>query len=246
MLALASLTLLACAHAQEKTFEPPRPTPVERVARTTVPSPSTGFDAVMSQHFGHASAARDAIVRGDETGARKALLELASDPSLGSVPGAWLPRVRALQADARAAAGREDFAGLADGVANLARACGDCHEATGGGVATAILEAAPSERADTLADRMVRHERAAEQLWLGLIAPADASWKAGANTLATAPFEIEVHGDPPAHLAQALHHVRFLGSTAERTQSRPDRARVYAHLLRTCADCHRATHGARN
>ena len=181
--------------------------------------------------------------RGDYSAVRSALTALANYPYLDSVPGAWLPRVRALQDEAGAVAKRENSAELALGVANVARACGDCHAATGGGVPVSIVERDRANGPDSLPDRMFRHERAATEMWFGLVAPSDAAWNAGAKSLATASLQVEIHGDPPPRFRQALQNVRFLGATAERTKNPADRARVYANLLRSCADCHRTPVG---
>jgi cytochrome c553 len=193
----------------------------------------------MSEHFGFAAAARDAMTRGDLPAVRESLLQLADYPYTESVPGAWLPRVRALQDDARATAQATTLESVAAGVSVVARACGDCHHATGGALAASVVAREQAQRPDTLPERMFRHRRAAEQMWLGLIAPSRAAWNDGATSLANASFEVEVHGRPPARFAEGLESVRALGKRSLFAETREDQARAYAALLSACANCHR-------
>jgi hypothetical protein len=242
---IAGLLTVACAHRDEpnNTAGPAHPAQVETVAQARAPRQSPQFRALMSEHFGFTAAARNSMVRGDLQAVRDALTQLAEYPYTDSVPSAWLPRVRALQEQARAIAHSEKVAVLAHGIADLARGCGDCHRATDGGIAADVVAQEQSTRIDTLPDRMFRHDRAAEQMWLGLIAPSSEAWDDGAHRLANASIEVEIHGDPPTGFMRALHHVRFLGASAGRVEGSIDRARVYGNLLAACADCHRAPTG---
>jgi hypothetical protein len=239
---LTCIAVAACSHgsATKKTAESGASTLyIERVQQTRAAGQSEQFRALMSEHFGFAAWARDATSIGDVTAAREALLNLANHTYDGIVPGAWLPRVRAMQDQARGVAGATRLDQLANGVAQLGRACGECHAATGGGPAVSEprREPPPTEP-DSFPDRMFRHRNAIEQLWLGLIAPSDAVWQEGALQLARSTSELHMQGAVPEDIDQALRELNWLGVQATLAREPFDRAESYGHVLGACAECH--------
>lgn len=235
-------TLGACshsAHVSQKT-EPAGVRYVERVQRARVEGHTDRLSALMSDHFRFTAWARDATSIGDMAAAREALLNLANYAYDDVVPGAWLPRVRALQEDARGVAGAASLETLANGVAGLARECGDCHAATGGG--PAVSRPAPDSQhgaRDSFPDRMFRHRQAIEQLWTGLITPSNAVWEQGAFELSRVSAELDVQGELPAEFADAFQRLTSLGARARLARTAPEREQSYGLVLGACADCHR-------
>ena len=218
----------------------PHPHYVEHVQRTYASHQSQSFRDLMSEHFGFAAWARDAASIGDVVATQDALLLLANYAYVDAVPGAWLPRVRALQEDARGVSRSTSIDSLARGVARLGRACGDCHTATGGGpTVSGIAPERPPVAADSLPERMFRHRRAITALWLGLVGPSDDVWNEGASNLVSASAELRVEQPLPPGFREALGHLQQLGARARLARTQHERAETYGQLLGECANCHR-------
>jgi mono/diheme cytochrome c family protein len=84
---------------------------------------------------------------------------------------------------------------------------------------------------------MPRHQLAADELWLGIGGPSDASWTRGAHELATMRIPV-----PDSSFAPWQDTMVDLATRAE-TSAPADRVEVYAEILANCADCHGAVHG---
>jgi hypothetical protein len=226
------------AGATRATITPP-PHYVEHVQRTYASRQSERFRELMSEHFGFAAWARDAASIGDVGSTQDALLLLANYGYLDSVPGAWLPRVHALQDDARNAARSTSIAALAHGVARLGGACGDCHAATAGGPqVSGIAPERPPLATDSFPDRMFRHHRAITALWLGLVGPSDSVWNEGASNLVSASAGLRIDEPPPTGFQEALGRLQQLGARARLARTQHERVAAYGQLLAACADCH--------
>lgn len=126
-------------------------------------------------------------------------------------------------------------AGLAS---RLARTCSRCHEQTAAVVAFPWEE--PPAAGPDLASQMRRHQWAAAQLWQGLVGPADAVWRHGAETLATTDLDklAASHQTPRGDVAALAARVRELAIKAGTLEDQDDRAVLYGELLSTCAGCH--------
>ncbi|HKU39656.1 MAG TPA: hypothetical protein VJR89_15960 [Polyangiales bacterium] len=231
--------LAACSHTASAPPTLQTAEHVERVQHTSAQRQSGRFRGLMSEHFGFSVWARDAVVIGDLAAARDALRLLADYAYTDVVPGAWLPRVRALQDDARDAARAESIGEVARGVARLGGACGSCHAATGGGPALhgAAPERYPPEH-DSFPDRMFRHQRAMSALWAGLVAPSTAIWDEGAATLAAASAELDVETPLRQSLRDGLAQLQQLAERARLATNQVERADSYAALLVSCVSCH--------
>ena len=156
-------------------------------------------------------------------------------PASATVPADAMHRAaeRAAAATTLDAAARETAA--------MFVSCGQCHTAAGVMPSTPMPPIAPP--AYGAVGHMLDHRRAVDWLMEGLIIPSSASWRAGAELLKTAPLR---RGDLPRDAAltrsivraeKSLH--RWAESAATLTDP-SERARHYAQLVTTCAQCHRA------
>lgn len=192
----------------------------------------------MSEHFVIATYARDCVIAGDVEALRQPLMQLAEYRYETVAPGAWLQGAAELQAAARLTAQADSLEAAALGVAMMGRICGDCHTEQGSGPRLGALagDLSYGKEADTLQGRMHRHARGADQLWLGLTAPSNVVWEAGAKTIGDTPPLTDA--DYPSDFMDALAEVRALGAQASQATTSSERAMRYGALLGTCADCH--------
>lgn len=204
---------------------------------TTAEAPDRAYHRGAS--FWQAVALRDAVIAGDIVRARReaALFEKARFPLL---PDTWRYSVAQMQGSAREVAYSGDIDSAAQWTATIAVACGNCHRYSGE-VPEFDAEPPPEPAPDqeTLDERMKRHARVSEDLWLGLLG-SEPAWKRGANTLNEAPPE------PTAAAAQSvdeafaleLNQIKALGIQALMARTLERRAAVYGDLIARCAHCH--------
>ncbi len=194
--------------------------------------------ARMRDHDVHGAKLRDAVARADLDAAHREARALAELRPEGDLVPTWRDRLDAMNAAAARVAGARDVAGASNGLAALARTCGDCHATLGGPVDT--TGEPPPEGAD-VALRMKRHDWAATRLWEGLVVPSDRAWRAGARVLQDAPLKPETltPGKTPVIAVDALaESVHALGRKASVVASPTDRGAVYGELMATCGSCH--------
>jgi len=195
----------------------------------------------MYGHFGHASEVQNAVIHGDLDAVRAPAEWLASHDAMDGLPKGSEAYLAGLRQAAAQAVGASDLPGAAKATAAIATACGDCHSRYDVGPRF-TPGAGPPDEGGSVSAHMIRHVWAADRMWEGLIGPSDASWAAGARSLADAPLEPhEVTGDAeqaPAAGAFA-REVHDLGARAERTKGGKARGELYGELLTSCIGCHR-------
>lgn len=191
----------------------------------------------MAYHHALAHNAWTYVVLGDLERSRDAVLALESHRAIDGMPDAWRPYVVDLKEAASKAGDSWTLDEAGPTVAHVALACAECHKATGGGPRQRHYRPAPADGSE-FADKMVGHEWAMEQLWLGLMQPNDAAWTAGATALTDGTF---LPGKAKATPAAQVHvaKVEGLGRRAAAADDPEARAVVYGELLATCASCHR-------
>lgn len=252
---VAWIVTSACSHNEPA---PPRTAPVAR-SQPPAEQPAEGAAAIptererlarptmlaMGDHFVTAIWARDCIVAGDLENARTAMQDLAAYEYPPDLSRRWGRELSELEAAARTAGHATTLEEGALGVANVARICGTCHAASGGGPATVVArpEHFSKYAEDSFTGRMYRHLWGAEQLWQGITAPSEPAWEAGAAAIRESPAAME--RELPAKFGAALEKLRSLSTSAGAPQSVEQRTGLYAELLSTCATCHaRAEAGA--
>ena len=195
--------------------------------------------AVMRGHYQEAMVVHAAVIRGDLPAATSAARALAEyEPPPGTLPKAE-PFVRAIRDSASEIEHAKSIASAASSTANMLIACGDCHRALG---TQASAPLAGSPKVGGVVGHMLAHQRAADQLLQGLVAPSESSWRDGARAFAAAPL---VQKDLPAREPEAhelilrersVHQVAAAAADARDAQNR---AGFYGMILGGCADCHK-------
>jgi cytochrome c553 len=208
--------------------------------RPASPPPMTS--PVQGRMFEHFALARDLRVfaaNGDLARLRVTATELAGlEETWGMPPGAdaYLQRVHAA---ARRAAAAGSVPEAATAVAEVARACGDCHLTNDATLGERFQVAAP--RVD---DPAVRHTNylswVSRLLWDGLVGPSERMWRTGAEALSGAEGlpPPRARSVPAGDIDRAGATLHELGTRALAEDDPQERIRLLAAIWTTCADCH--------
>lgn len=197
----------------------------------------------MGEHFEQVTAAQRALIRGDLDEVRQVSRWLAEHQPVKGLPEGWEPYVEEMKVAARLAGEARTLRASAAATAAMARTCGKCHRGLGEKPRVPELGAKglpPSDRIDTV-PRMLRHQWAAEQMWVGLINPSEESWEAGSEVLADAPLapeEMTGDGRLTEGVRELAHTVREVGAEALEVEDWDRRALLYGEISATCALCH--------
>jgi cytochrome c553 len=146
---------------------------------------------------------------------------------------------------AMSVADSRDLGTAIQGIAALAKSCGDCHS-TQGGPPPMIRELRVAGSGAEPA--MKRHAWAARELWDGLVVPSDEAWTRGARELSEpslAPELLTPGKSPGPKVEELLHALRAIARRAKKIDATDERATVYAAMLATCAGCHAWLGGGR-
>ena len=109
------------------------------------------------------------------------------------MPSAWAPYVNSMRMQARVAVSATDLDTVAGAVSEMARSCGDCHQASGFAVAFGFDQRPPAD-VQNVTTQMQRHLWAADRMWDGLIGPSDKAWEWGTEMLS----EVTLTRSPPS------------------------------------------------
>jgi hypothetical protein len=185
--------------------EPPQVPPVE---------------SSMRGHFEKATTAMLAAALGELQAARDASAQLAATPG---VPPNLASAARVVEKCGRVRCATE-------AVAEMGRACAECHLDTGHGPHPRPLTALPGETPRE------KHIYAATFAWVGLVAPKEALFLFG---LANVVPPVDKTGGTRA-LGEAREAFRASQQAAAGASSLEERAAAFADLLDACAGCHAA------
>jgi hypothetical protein len=185
----------------------------------------------MHERFDSLARAQQALMQGDvdRVHAEATALAALHEPD---VLAQWQPHFAAIRERAEILGQAPDPMAAAHAIAEVARRCASCHQATHATLTWAD-ELAPLRRL-RLTSVMAGHQYAAARMWEGLIGPSDARWLDGANRLAGAPIAITAESSALG-IADDVAKVHLL---ARRAADVKDRAQLYGDLLATCAHCH--------
>jgi cytochrome c553 len=212
------------------------------VAPAPVDDPVVDFAADphhhMKAHFVRAMKMQDAVLSGNLGAAQVQARWLASHDK-EEAPEGWHPYLKTFQTQASAVANAASIDDAAAAVAQIARACGDCHAANHAkpkfGSSPVIGKAA------NVKAHMTAQLEALDRLWDGLVIPSDKAWTEGAGLLAHVAVPqkaLQKEGLDKADSATLLAEtLRRLSSSAAKA-GKSDRPQTYAQLLTTCVACH--------
>ncbi|MEX2472386.1 MAG: hypothetical protein WEA34_09420 [Gemmatimonadota bacterium] len=194
----------------------------------------------MTTHFELAVDLRDHAVSGDLTRFRSTARALSTlEPTADLPPDVFL-QFGPLRYEAEVAADARTVEAAAQGAAEVAATCGDCHEQNGVSLPPAIPGPAVSRPVTDPSLHMERLSRVTGRLWAGLVAPNEADWQAGAADLIDAgglPGGLEGMV-PDDMLRQAAQRLVRLAEEAASTRDERYRVRALGEIWGTCAECH--------
>lgn len=164
------------------------------------PAPTQGTESArtsMRDHFTDATAARDAVIAGRLEEVRAPLRRLAQSHE-ENMPADWLAWTDEMRRAAERGAQAKTLVEAADAVAALGTVCGECHRTTRGGPHAAADSGYEPHGERELAEKMARHDYAANALWVGLTGPEHVEWSHGAAALLNinVPSLVTHRGDP--------------------------------------------------
>lgn len=193
----------------------------------------------MITHFDLALEARDLTIMGDVPLFRATARDLAELQPARDLPDELMLQLGPMRWEARAAAEASTVDEAARGTAEIARTCGDCHEANDAGLGERFTVGGPPP-AGSDRRHMAGLAWATRLLWDGLVGPSDRTWYVGAEgliELGALPEGIEDRRAREA-VADASEHLRALGRAAASAESAEERVPVLADILSACGDCH--------
>src|SRR5690606_16048917 len=144
---------------------------------------------------------------------RTAAAWLAEHELTPKLAESWKPHVEMMKEAAHSARDAKDLQASAGAVGMLGEACASCHREIAG---PKIEDSSPPTGGD-LKSQMALHAWAAEQMWLGLMAPSDEAWVRGAEAMAKAdltPEQLFADRSPSPELLEIEETAQKLASEA--------------------------------
>lgn len=189
----------------------------------------------MDQHWNRLDQVQSALFIGDLEGAREPARWLAEHTEHPDLPQGVLSPVEDMRAFGRSVVRSTSVSDAARCAAEMAAACGRCHQAAGSG--PWLQQNTMPEAGREARPHMRRHLWAMNRMWEGMAGASDQAWSRGATALAEDPLSLEVGDGGTQEVLALARQVHELGAVA-RAQPRNDRAGVYARLVVACAQCH--------
>jgi cytochrome c553 len=179
-----------------------------------------------------------AVIRGD-------LAEVAVDAQTltryegpPGMPERATTYVTAIRQAATTAAAAPTAVAAATASALMLSACGQCHRLVGARPSIAVRG---SPELGGLVGHMLAHQRAADQIFQGLLLPSDALWREGTRAFASQPLhsmDLPVGGLERRKLSRTEEQIHRIATDAAQANEPRARANYYGQLLAGCADCH--------
>lgn len=194
----------------------------------------------MQHHFSQVFVAHEALIRGDLAAVRAPAAELSALPTPAGMSPSAAPYVAAIRMAGRQAFASTSLASAAHAVADMLTQCGTCHREVGIPVAVATPK---GHDVGGIVGHMLEHQRAADEMLEGLIAPSASSWRSGAERLADARLLPDQKLPDDLRLLQQVQqserrlHTVARSAAAEGIDA-PARQALYAQIMTTCAECH--------
>lgn len=234
LLASVGCSASTAAKTDDPQPEPPEPARFDRPAMVKFH---------MSQHFNDLRAVEQLLVAG-ELDVAKVRAFLLTRPAPDPGMARWKSEVDDVTQAARALANAPGIDEACRREARVAEACAYCHLHS---QALPVFSTPPPLPPDDGGPRarMARHQWAVDRLWEGMVAPAEAPWRAGLDVLATTPLPFSPLTDAPL-LANQLQGFARHALETEDSETLDDRTRSYGEMLVTCSACHATLHANRS
>jgi cytochrome c553 len=206
-------------------------------AKSAKPDPAA-LHFHMTRSFDVLRATERVLIRGGLDDARALARSLADAPEPSSLEP-WAKYNEAVRAKAAFTAAAPSIDEACRRITHIAKACADCHQATGASPEFASRPPLVPDR-DTITARMARHRWAVDRLWEGNVGGSDEAWRAGLEVLAQTPIPFASPTDDREPLARQLQQQATTSLRSSSTKL-DDRATAYGEILVTCAACHSGT-----
>ena len=203
--------------------------------------PPESLVAHMHEHYVYISQIKAGVITGDLDSIREPARWLAEHPTPAAVPAAWYSHVESMRAAARKALTAIDTATAAHAAAQMASACGSCHDANN--IYDQFEFQGEPENELGNVEHMLRHQWAADRMWEGLIGPSDDAWFQGTNLLLEVPLtpkEMRVKSEASKAVREMAREVHSLAASAMMEGDYARRVEMYGQFLGNCAACHKA------
>ena len=203
----------------------------------SVPS-STARLAEMRRHFADVLLVHEAVIRGDLPAVRVPASRVAAVAMPEGMPQTAAPFIAALRMAGRRAADATTIEAAAQATVAMATGCATCHRGMG-------VFPAPSPR--SVPDiggglgHMLEHQRAADDMLIGLMVPSTADWRQGADRLRTAallPRQFPKDPKLTRDIRTLDLRVHEMADQAIEAETPGERAGVYTAILGSCWRCH--------
>ena len=203
--------------------------------------PPDSLVAHMHEHQLSISQVKAGVITGDLDSIREPARWLAEHPTPVAVPAAWYSHVESMRAAARKALTAIDTATAGQAAAQMASACGSCHDANNIYDQFEYL-GEPEDELGTV-EHMLRHQWAADRMWEGLIGPSEDAWFQGTNLLLEVPLtpkEMSAENEATEIVREMARNVHSLAASAQMEGDYARRVEMYGQFLGNCAACHKA------
>lgn len=194
--------------------------------------------AEMRHHFADVMLVHEAVVRGDLPAVRPPALRVAAATMPPGMPATTATYLAEIRKAGQRAAEATTLAAAAEATVAMVTGCATCHQGVG-------VFPVPSRPAGHdlggIVGHMVEHQRAVDDMLIGLMVPSAAGWRRGAERLRAAPLlPREFPGDPKLtkDIRKVDLRVHELADQAIEAETPGARANAYVALLGTCSPCH--------
>jgi cytochrome c553 len=205
-------------------------------SQRTIPIPER--IAEMQHHFVDVTEVHEAIIRGDLAASLQPSARLSVLRSPAGMPESSTPFVEAIRQAGRRLVQVPTLTDASVEVASMLSQCGACHRSM---TVFSTPQARSTPDVGGIVGHMLEHQRALDDLLIGLVVPSDGRWREGAARLETAalrPIDWPADRQLTPEIRRAEQTVHNLAQDAARASTAEERGRVYAQLLLTCGSCH--------
>jgi hypothetical protein len=194
--------------------------------------------AEMQHHFVDVTIVHEAIIRGDLQATLQPAARLSTVTAPVLMPESSSKFLEGIRLAGRRIVAAPTLANATVEVTRMLRQCGSCHQS---------MSVFPARRTRTGPDlggivgHMLEHQRALDDLLLGLVVPSDGRWREGAARLRAAvlhPADWPSDAKLTADIRRAEETVHNIADEAARATTPTEQGAVYSRLLMTCGSCH--------